>query len=103
MEALHWQCPIASSRIPSLVEQFSPLGQSMLHFSPHDYEELADTIETLRDSRERVLQSQQYMKSRIFDRTWKDAAEDWVRVFREAIVMYEKSKDITPTTSCKAA
>jgi hypothetical protein len=43
------------------------------------------------------------MKHRIFDRTWKDAAEDWVRVFREAIVMYEKPKFITPATSCKAA
>ena len=83
-EALHWECPVAFSRIPALVEQYQALGDSMLCFDPDDPQDLARIILRIRDDREQIRSRQQAASRALWGRTWKDAAREWLAVFREA-------------------
>jgi glycosyltransferase involved in cell wall biosynthesis len=83
-EALHWNCPVACSRIPALVEQCAAMGDTMVYFDPADADDLARCILRLRADREGIRQRQQASRSGLFQRTWKDAAAEWLMVFREA-------------------
>lgn len=89
-EALYWGCPVACSEIPSLVEQCEPLDDAMIYFDPHDPEEIARAILRIRDDREKIRARQQATKPRLWQRTWRDAARDWLTVFREAIELNAK-------------
>ncbi len=89
MEALHCQCPVASSNIPSLMEQFSDMGHSMLHFDPHDPSSLVQVIEKISSNRAQVIAEQQQGFYAMQSRTWEDSARQWLRVFREATVLGE--------------
>jgi glycosyltransferase involved in cell wall biosynthesis len=84
-EALHWGCPVACSNIPSLVEQCRPLGDAMIYFDPKDPEAIARAIIRFCDDRETILARQQAAKKHLWQRTWRDAAREWLGVFREAI------------------
>jgi glycosyltransferase involved in cell wall biosynthesis len=84
-EALHWGCPVACSDIPSLREQCRSMGDAMIYFDPLDAEDLARTILTIRDNRETILDRQQCAGKALWQRTWTDAARDWLAVFREAV------------------
>jgi glycosyltransferase involved in cell wall biosynthesis len=90
-EALHWGCPVACSRIPSLLEQCQPLGDAMIYFDPLDPDDLARTVLTIRDNRETILDHQQSAGKALWQRTWADAARDWLAVFREAVEMSTKA------------
>jgi glycosyltransferase involved in cell wall biosynthesis len=90
-EALHWGCPVACSRIPSLLEQCQPLGDAMIYFDPLDPDDLARTVLTIRDNRETILDHQQSAGKALWQRTWTDAARDWLTVFREAVEMSTKA------------
>src|SRR5262249_45976889 len=84
-EALHWGCPVACSNIPALVEQCQPLGDAMIYFDPHDPMAIARAMLRFRDDRQFILSRQQTVKPVLWQRTWQDAARDWLQVFREAI------------------
>jgi glycosyltransferase involved in cell wall biosynthesis len=90
-EALHWGCPVACSRIPSLLEQCQPLGDAMIYFDPLDPDDLARTVLTIRDNRETILDHQQSAGKALWQRTWADAARDWLAGFREAVEMSTKA------------
>jgi glycosyltransferase involved in cell wall biosynthesis len=83
-EALRWNCPVACSRIPPLVEQCAPMGDAMLYFDPDDAGDLARTILRIQADRETIRERQQATQPRVFQRTWKDAAAEWLPVFKEA-------------------
>jgi glycosyltransferase involved in cell wall biosynthesis len=83
-EALHWGCPIACSRIPAHLELCAPMGDAMLYFDPLDPDAIARAILQIRDDRQGI-RARQYAASRIlWRRTWKDAAREWLAVFKEA-------------------
>ena len=84
-EALHWGCPVASSNIPALVEQCQPLGDAMIYFDPHDPMAIARAMLRFREDRQAILARQQAVKPVLWQRTWQDAARDWLQVFRDAI------------------
>jgi glycosyltransferase involved in cell wall biosynthesis len=88
MEAIHWGCPVACSRIPSLVELFAPMANAMLFFDPNSPRELADTIRHICRQRDETVASQQSASQKMFERTWTDAAHDWLAVFQDAITMH---------------
>lgn len=83
-EALHWGCPVACSDIPPLREQCAAMGDAMVYFEPNDAAAVSRTILTLRDERETIRARQQAAARRLWQRTWTDAARDWLAVFREA-------------------
>jgi glycosyltransferase involved in cell wall biosynthesis len=83
-EALYWGCPVACSNIPSLIEQCRSLGDAMIYFDPYDPQAIADAILQIRDDRKGILARQQAAKSLLWQRNWRDAARDWLMVFREA-------------------
>lgn len=84
MEAIHWKCPVACARIPSLTELFEPMGEAMLFFDPDHALELARLIQHLARERAAILERQQAAAIAMFQRTWTDAAADWMRLFEEA-------------------
>ncbi len=84
MEAIHWKCPAACARIPSLTEQFGPMGEAMLYFDADQPLELAQIIRHLVRDRAAILERQQRAAGAMFQRTWTDAAADWLRLFEEA-------------------
>jgi glycosyltransferase involved in cell wall biosynthesis len=86
-EALHWGCPVACSNIPSLIEQCQPLRNAMIYFDPRAPEDIARAILRIRDDREAIRARQQAAKPGLWQRTWQDAARDWLMVFRQAIEM----------------
>jgi glycosyltransferase involved in cell wall biosynthesis len=97
MEAIHWKCPVACSRIPSLVELFEPLGSAMQFFDPSDPRELADVLRNLCDRREEILTAQQAASEFLFERTWQIAAQDWMTVFEEAADLHRQTASLRVT------
>jgi glycosyltransferase involved in cell wall biosynthesis len=95
-EGLHFRCPVACSNIPSLRDQCAPMGEAMLYFDPRDPEAVARTIITIRDHRNEIKARQQEVSHEMWRRTWKDAAGDWLRVFRDAIELSQFSKPVEP-------
>jgi glycosyltransferase involved in cell wall biosynthesis len=84
-EALHWGCPVACSDIPPLREQCAAMGQAMVYFDPRDPASIARAVLRIRGDRAGVIQRQQAASRPLRQRTWADAAADWLEVFREAI------------------
>lgn len=98
MEALHWGCPIACSRIPSLVELFAPLKDAMLYFDTDDVTQVTHIIRTLLDQRTEILQRQQSYRQLILGRTWAEAAVDWRAVCEDAIKLHNNQPTSQTTT-----
>ncbi len=98
LEALCWECPIASSNIESLRERFDVLGDSMQYFDPHDSVSVAECLLNLAANRNSIRDSQQSRKSVIFSRSAHDAGKDWMNVILEAI-----TKDALAKQTPKAA
>jgi len=84
-EALHEGCPVACSDIPPLREQCAVLGEAMLYFDPRDPASIARAILSIRTDRPGVHARQQAASRPLWQRTWADAAGDWLEIFREAI------------------
>ncbi len=85
MEAISQGCPIMSSDIPSLREQFGQIGKDMLFFDPHDPNDVVAQCQRLAEHRLQIIESQ---KAGFTD--WKnyrgiDAALDWYSVCQESI------------------
>jgi len=88
MEAISQGCPIMSSDIPSLREQFGQIGNDMLFFDPHDPNDVVVQCQRLAEQRLRIIESQ---KAGFAD--WKsyrgiDAAREWYSVCEESIEQY---------------
>jgi glycosyltransferase involved in cell wall biosynthesis len=99
-EALYWRCPVACSRIPSLLEQCRPMGDAMIYFDPFDPTDLARTVLMIRDNRKTILDRQQAARRVLWQRTWSDAARDWLAVFKEAAALGQGTQ---PTRQNQAA
>jgi len=95
-EALHWECPVAFSRIPALVEQYQALGDAMLCFDPEDPQDLARIILRIREDREGIRARQQAASRALWDRTWKAAAREWLAVFQEAAQISRSGPEHVP-------
>jgi len=95
-ESLHWECPVAFSRIPALVEQYQALGDAMLCFDPEDPQDLARIILKIRDDRDGIRARQQAASRAFWDRTWKDAAREWLAVFQEAAQISRSGPEHVP-------
>jgi glycosyltransferase involved in cell wall biosynthesis len=91
-EGLHFGCPVACSDIPSLREQCAPMGEAMLYFDPRDAAAVAQTIISIRDHRAEIRDRQQHASRLMWQRTWKDAARDWLVVFKEAVQLSQESE-----------
>ncbi len=83
-EALHTGCPVACSRIPPFLEQCAPLGDAMVYFDPEDSDSIARAVLQLRENRSAVRHRQLHASRALTPRTWRDAAGEWLEVFREA-------------------
>lgn len=85
MEALACKCPVISSGIESLREQFASLGDAMLYVDPDRPVELLPHLDTIERERQQLIerQSEGFKKMREF--TWVDAARDWIKVFEETL------------------
>jgi glycosyltransferase involved in cell wall biosynthesis len=86
-EALHAGCPVGCADIPALREQCAALGEAMLYFDPHDPGDLARMLLQLRSERAAVISRQQAASRPLWQRTWIDAARDWLALFQEAIAL----------------
>jgi glycosyltransferase involved in cell wall biosynthesis len=82
-EALHCRCPVACSRIPVFLEQCEALGKAMLYFDPLDADSIARAALTIRDYRDAVIRRQQEASKVLWQRTWKQAAAEWLTLFKE--------------------
>jgi glycosyltransferase involved in cell wall biosynthesis len=89
-EAIYWQCPVACSRIPSLLEQCEAMGDSMLYFDPRDPRDIVRIILAIRDDREGIRAAQQRTGRLLWKRDWKQAAAEWLAVFKEAALLAGK-------------
>jgi hypothetical protein len=83
-EALRYGCPVACSAIPPFQEQCAPLGDAMLYFDPHNAGAVAEMIRLIRGKRETIRERQRLASRAIWKRTWKEAAREWLALFREA-------------------
>ncbi len=92
-EAIHWNCPAACSNIPSLVEQWSPLEDAALFFDPHDEEQVADIVLQIDRDPEEIRRRQWEASRKIWERTWTDAAREWLVVFKEAAARPRKARN----------
>ncbi len=101
MEALSAGCPVASSDIPSLREQFAGMGESMFYFDPHQPDELVPILQHMADHRAEVIDAQAKGFQAMQERTWPDAARGWLAAFREAIALRTSIADCE--RSAKAA
>jgi glycosyltransferase involved in cell wall biosynthesis len=95
MEAISQGCPIMSSDIPSLREQFGQIGNDMLFFDPHDPDDVVAQCQRLAEHRLQIIESQ---KAGFAD--WKsyrgiDAALEWYRVCTEAVEQHA-SRNVHP-------
>ena len=84
LEALHFGCPAIASAIPSLREQFAPLGDAMLYLDPDDPASLLPLLDQIDNDRSRCIARQQAGFDAIARRTWADAAGQWLAVLAEA-------------------
>lgn len=85
LEALACGCPVATADIPSLREAFEPLGEAMLFFSPDAPSAAVEVIVRMIAHREAVRAAQSEGFTRLRRRTWREATEEWIDVFEEAI------------------
>ncbi|MEZ6136855.1 MAG: glycosyltransferase family 1 protein [Pirellulaceae bacterium] len=89
MEALYCECPVASSNIPSLQEQFRCMGDSMLYFDPYESQSLVQVIEQIAQQREQIITAQRMGFQALRQNTWEKSAQGWLSVFREAVLLGE--------------
>ncbi|MEO8268337.1 MAG: glycosyltransferase family 1 protein [Aureliella sp.] len=89
MEALNCQCPVACSNIPSLLEQFNCMGESMLYFDPHQPRSLVSVINQIERNRDQVIAEQSIGFTALRRKTWDQAAKGWLDVFREALSLQQ--------------
>jgi glycosyltransferase involved in cell wall biosynthesis len=82
-EALQAGCPVACARIPPFLEQCRPLGKAMLYFDPLDAGAIARAVLTIRDDRDAMIRRQERASRALWQRTWKQVAAEWLRVFKE--------------------
>jgi glycosyltransferase involved in cell wall biosynthesis len=82
-EALHCGCPVACSRIPAFLEQYQRLGKALLYFDPTNTDAIARAVLTIRNYRDTIIRRQQAATSLLWQRGWKEVAEDWLPVLRE--------------------
>lgn len=87
MEALNAGCPVASSDIPSLREQFAEMGESMFYFDPHRPEQLVPILEKMSTERAAIVADQAAGFTTMRQRSWQHAARGWLTAFREAIAL----------------
>lgn len=85
MEAVSQGCPIMSSDIPALREQFEQIGEEMLFFDPHDPEDLVIKCLRLAERRTQIIESQRSGFAEWRSYRGIDAAGEWYRVCLEAI------------------
>jgi glycosyltransferase involved in cell wall biosynthesis len=90
-EALHWNTPIACSRIPAHLELCQPMGDAMIYFDPANPDSIARAILHLRDHRDSVRTLQWHSSRAIWQRTWTDVAREFLPVFKEAAERAQQS------------
>ena len=83
LEALTCGCPAVASRIPSLVEQFAPLGEAMPFVDPADPAALLPILARIGADRSSFIAAQAAGFRGIQASTWADAAAGWLAVLRE--------------------
>ena len=84
MEALHCGCPAIASAIPSLREQFAPLGDAMLYLDPDYPASLLPLLDQIGDDRDTFIARQKAGFEAMSRYTWTDAAKQWLAVLAEA-------------------
>jgi glycosyltransferase involved in cell wall biosynthesis len=100
-EALYWGCPVACSDIPSLREQCAAMGEAMKFFDPRDPDSIARAVLDIRDDRSTIRWRQIQSGCRIWKRTWKDVAAEWLPIFREAAELARRQSTLLDTRSIK--
>lgn len=85
MEAVSMKCPAIASDIPALREQFQSFGDAMLFADPDSVDELINKLDVISISRDDIINRQQIAFKEMAVFTWKDAALQWLDLFRETI------------------
>jgi glycosyltransferase involved in cell wall biosynthesis len=96
MEALHFGCPVLSSDIPSLREQLHGMGDSAIFFDPHQPADLVNKLLAFEPVRAETTERQQSGFLSMRERTWTDAAREWIEVLSEATVLSQAAKSVEP-------
>lgn len=94
MEALNARCPVASSNIESLREQFAGMGDSMFYFDPQQPEQLVPVLENIAANRQQVIETQAAGFAAMRELTWQKAARGWLNAFREAIALQSSIDEV---------
>lgn len=94
MEALHFGCPVLSSDIPSLREQLHGMGDSAIFFDPHQPGDLVNKLLAFEPVRAETTERQQSGFLSMRERTWTDAAREWVEVLSEAKALSRAAKSV---------
>lgn len=85
LEALSFGCPVMSSDIPSMREQFDSMLEDVPFFDPMDPGHFVDCLLQLAKNRDLVKERQMAGFQNLLRYTWVDAAGKWVEVFRDAM------------------
>lgn len=97
MEALHFGCPVLSSDIPSLREQLHGMGDAAIFFDPHQPADLVSKLLAFEPVRAATTERQQLGFFSMRERTWTDAAREWVEVLAEATVLSNAASKVEAT------
>jgi len=84
MEAIHCGCPAVASGIRPLREQFAALGAAMPYLDPADPASLPPIVDRIQADRAGFVAAQQAGFQAMQRYTWRDAADRWLEVLREA-------------------
>lgn len=83
-EALRAGCPVACSRIAPFLEHYGGMGDAMLFFDPEQPREIADVVLAIKADRAGIRERQRAASRPLRERTWDDAAREWLAVLEEA-------------------
>lgn len=95
-ESLSVNIPVVMSDIPVVHEVFSEDERKLLCFDPYNTQEMANKIKWALENRSSLLEAETRILERMKTRTWKDVAEEYIRIFIETKKRKDKNESSYP-------
>jgi len=95
-ESLSVNTPVVLSDIPAVREVFSEEERKLFCFDPYNIQEMAHKIKWALENRSSLLDAQAKTFEQMKMRTWKDVAEEYIRIFIETKKRKDKNESPHP-------